>query len=77
MAPSDEFVFFFTGTEIEIILLKGLLENSDVPCIVQNEINSGLLSGYQSLMNRIVLKIPKSQIDKAIPILNDFRCNNT
>ncbi len=73
MENSNEFIDFYSGTEIAIIGLKSHLESIGVYGMVQNDFNSGNLAGFiGGTADTIRLKIRKSDIEKANPILKEF-----
>ncbi len=73
MEKSNEFIDFYSGTEIAIIGLKRQLESIGVFGIVQNDFNSGNLAGFVGgTADTIRLKIKESDIEKAKPILKEF-----
>lgn len=73
MEKGNQFVDFYSGTEVAIIGLKTQLEAIGVFGIVQNDFNSGNLAGfYGGTADTIRLKIKDSDIEKAIPILEEY-----
>lgn len=41
-----EYINFFSGTEVRVILLKGLLEEDGILTIMLNDYNSGNIGGF-------------------------------
>jgi len=73
MENGNQYVDFYSGTEVAIIGLKNQLESIGVFGIVQNDFNSGNLAGfYGGTTNTIRLKIKDSDIEKAKPILEEY-----
>ena len=73
MESDNEFIDFYSGTEIAIIGLKSHLESIGIFGMVQNDFNSGISAGFVGgTADTIRLKIRKSDIEKAKPILKDF-----
>lgn len=73
MENRNEFVDFYSGTEIAIIILKSNLESIGVFGMVQNDFNSGNSAGFVGgTADTIRLKIRKSDIEKSKPILKEF-----
>ncbi|MBA6154858.1 DUF2007 domain-containing protein [Gelidibacter maritimus] len=73
MEKDNEFIDFYSGSEIEIIGLKSHLESNGMYGIVQNDFNSGNSAGFfGGTADAIRLKIRKSDIEKAKPILKEF-----
>ena len=62
-----------SGSEVRVILLKGLLEDSGIQGIVQNEYQSGISAGFAGgTVNTIRLKVHASDLEKAKPVVDDF-----
>lgn len=73
MENGNQYVDFYSGSEVAIIGLKNQLESIGVFGIVQNDFNSGNLAGfYGGTTNTIRLKIKDSDIEKAKPILEEY-----
>lgn len=69
----DGFVPVYSGSEVRVILLKGLLEDIGVEGIVQNEYQSGISAGFAGgTVNTIRLKVHVSDLEKAKPVVDDF-----
>lgn len=73
MEADNEYIDFFSGSEIAVIGLKSHLASIGVFGIVQNDFNSGNSAGFfGGTAAAILLKIRKSDLEKAKPILEDF-----
>ena len=46
MSDSNNFVNFYSGSEVEVLRVKDLLEEENIPCIIQNDHHSGNLGGF-------------------------------
>ncbi|MGB5403839.1 putative signal transducing protein [Robiginitalea sp.] len=69
----EGFVHLYSGSEVRVILLKGLLEDKGIDVIVQNDYQSGISAGFAGgTVNTIRLKVHSSDLDKAQPVLEDF-----
>lgn len=69
----QEYVRVYSGSEVRVILLKGLLEDIGVDSIVQNEYQSGISAGFAGgTVNTIRLKVHASDMEKAKPVVDDF-----
>ena len=76
MANHTEFVTVFSGSEIEVIMLKGLLEGLDIEGIIQNDYQSGIIAGFGGgTISTVRLKIHESDLEKAQSIITDFTIN--
>ncbi len=70
---SEGFVTVYSGSEVRVILLKGLLEDAGIQGIVQNEYPSGISAGFGAgALNTIRLKVHASDLEKAKPLVDDF-----
>ena len=69
----DGYVHLYSGSEVRVILLKGLLEDKGIQTIVQNDYQSGISVGFAGgTVNTIRLKIHATDLELAKPILEDF-----
>ena len=76
MANHTEFVTVFSGSEIEGLMLKGLLEGLDIEGIIQNDYQSGIIAGFGGgTISTVRLKIHESDLEKAQSIITDFTIN--
>ena len=46
MTKGNNLVKIFTGSEVSVILLKGILEENGVSAIIRNEYQSGITAGF-------------------------------
>lgn len=66
MSSQDEFERVYTGSEVNVKYLQGLLEEQNIPTIVRNEFQSGLRGGFGGgLPGQVQLFAPASHLDKA------------
>ncbi|MEP2935784.1 MAG: DUF2007 domain-containing protein [Gilvibacter sp.] len=73
MEDHQEFVHIYSGSEVRVIILKGLLEEIGVDTIVQNDYQSGITAGFGGgTINTIRLKVHESDLEKAKPVVEDF-----
>ena len=76
MANHTEFVTVFSGSEIEVLMLKGLLEDHNIEGIVQNDYQSGIIAGFGGgTISTVRLKIHETDLKKAQSIITDFTNN--
>ncbi len=69
----NNFIDFHSGPEVDIILIKGLLEKVGIYGIVQNDYNSGNMAGFVGgTLDTVRLKVREEDIQKANEILKDF-----
>lgn len=73
----NQLIHIYSGTEIQVIMLKGLLDDVNVQAIVQNDFRSGVMAGFgQGTVSTIRLMILESDLEKARPVLDEFASNN-
>ena len=76
MKDTQTIVNVFSGTEVQVIILKGLLESINVPASVQNDFQSGISAGFGGgTASTIRLNILESDLEKAKPVLKEFISN--
>lgn len=69
----QEFEQVYSGTEIRVILLKGLLEAAGIDSITQNDYQAGITAGFGGgTPNTVRLKVHKDDVAKALPVVEDF-----
>lgn len=72
MSSEDEFERIYTGSEVNVSYLQGLLEEQDIPTIVRNEFQSGLRGGFGGgLPGQVQLFAPKRDFEKARKLAED------
>lgn len=77
MEEGTKLVRIYTGTEILINILKDELEQSGIAAMVKNEFQSGVVSGFAGGAPAATdLYIQESDVEKAVPIVNEFRAIN-
>ncbi|MFT4830466.1 MAG: hypothetical protein ACI815_000100 [Psychroserpens sp.] len=73
MERKNNYVSVFTGSEVDIILLKGLLEEKGIGTLVKNEKESARVSGFGGgSYGGIRLFILESDKIRATPIIEAF-----
>lgn len=73
MANNTEFVTVFSGSEVEVLMLKGLLEGLDIEGIIQNDYQSGIIAGFGGgTISTVRLKIHETDLEKAQSVITDF-----
>lgn len=73
MSDKPEFIDIYSGSEVRVIMLKGLLEEVGITAVVQNDFQSGITAGFGGgTINTVRLKVHESELEKARPIVKDF-----
>jgi hypothetical protein len=68
-----EFVDIYSGSEVRVIMLKGLLEEKGIDSVVQNEYLSGITSGMGGgAVNTVKLKVHEDDSENAKSVVEDF-----
>ena len=74
----NKLIMVYTGTEVTVILLKGLLEEIGVTSTIQNNYKSGIEVGFVGgVQSAIDLFIQQSDFEKAEPLIRDFISGST
>ena len=77
MKEKNELVKVYTGTEVTVILLKGLLDEIEIASTIQNNYKSGIEVGFVGgVQSAIDLFIKQSDFEKAEPLIRDFIAKN-
>jgi len=69
----DQLIKVFEGTELSVLMLKGILENEGFSSIVKNNFRSGLMAGFGASRNGIELYIYKEDFEKVEALINEFK----
>ncbi len=73
MKDKNKAIRVFTGTELEVNLLKEELDQIGISCLIQNDFNSGVLAGFSGgVPSAIDLFIQESDLKKAESIISEF-----
>ena len=73
MANSAQFITVFSGSEVEVLMLKGLLEGLNIEGIIQNDYQSGIIAGFGGgTISTVRLKIHETDLEKAQSVITDF-----
>jgi hypothetical protein len=77
MKEKNKLIKVYTGTEVTVILLKGLLEEIEITSTIQNNYKSGIEVGFVGgVQSAIDLFIQQSDFEKAEPLIRDFIAKN-
>jgi hypothetical protein len=77
MKEKNKLVKVYTGTEVTVLLLKGLLDEIEVASTIQNNYKSGIEVGFVGgVQSAIDLFIQQSDFEKAEPLIRDFIAKN-
>tara|TARA_R110002051_G_scaffold178594_1_gene248439 strand:+ start:8119 stop:8358 length:240 start_codon:yes stop_codon:yes gene_type:complete len=73
MATKNNYVSVYTGSEVDVILLKGLLNEEGIVSLVKNEQESARVSGFGGgSYGGVQLFILNSDKERATPIIQAF-----
>jgi hypothetical protein len=73
MKENNKLIKIYTGTEVTVLLLKGLLEEIGVKSTIQNNYKSGIEVGFVGgVQSAIDIFIQQSDFEKAEPTIRDF-----
>ncbi|MEL7586549.1 MAG: DUF2007 domain-containing protein [Prolixibacteraceae bacterium] len=69
----DQLICIYSGTEITVNLLKGILEENGIPALIQNDFNSGISAGFSGgVPSAIDLFISEKNLETARPLIVEF-----
>jgi hypothetical protein len=72
MSSTDEFESVYTGSEVNVKYLQGLLEEQGISTRVRDDFQSGLRGGFGGgLPGQVQLLVPASQLTKAKQIAEE------
>lgn len=77
MNDSNKYTKIYSGNQVSVILLKGLLEEAGIGVIEKNEQNSGVIAGFVGgTQSTIRLSVQKFDKEKAEKIVQEFIAQN-
>ncbi len=78
MKNTDRYTKIYSGNQVSVILLKGLLQEAAIAVIEKNEQNSGVIAGFvggtQSTISLSVQEFDKAKAEK---IVTAFKAQET
>lgn len=73
MKDYDHSVRVYTGSEMNALALKGMLEEAGISAMLHNEFQAGIVAGFVAgLPTETDLFIRQSDLEAAQGIINDF-----
>ncbi len=63
----------FSGSEILAQALQSKLESAEISTVVKNNIQSGLIAGFETAGQAVEVFIEKIDLVKASPIIEEFK----
>lgn len=74
MTNHEDLLLLFTGSEINANVLKDILNDNQIGCLVKNDLKSGLTAGFGGgyLEAEASLYVTSQHIDKAKMLLDEF-----
>ena len=73
MNDSYQYVDLYSGTEVQILRIKDLLEQEEIPSIIHNDLQSGNYGGFfGGTPTTVRLKIRKQDFDKARTMIENL-----
>ena len=70
MSDLNKYSKIYSGNQVSVILLKGLLEEAGIAFIEKNEQNSGVISGF---VGGISVSVQEFDKEKAEKIVSEFK----
>jgi hypothetical protein len=69
----DTLYIAYTGTEVEVLMLKGILEENGIMAMIRDRLSSSLLAGYVAgTTSTLELFVTGSDLEKARPLIQEF-----
>jgi hypothetical protein len=63
----------YTGTEVEVLMLKGILEENGIMAMVRDRFSSSLKAGYVAgTPSSVELIVTGTDLEKAKPLIQEF-----
>ena len=76
MENKEEYIKLFSGSEVAVILLKGLLSEQNIPTLIKDEHQSAVAGGFRGGSSSLVdIYVQKGDEEKATSILHEFEKN--
>ena len=73
MKDYDHSILVYTGSEMNALALKGMLEEAGISAMLHNEFRAGVWAGFVAgLPSETDLYIRENDLDTATPIIEDF-----
>ena len=74
MTHHEDLILLYTSTEINTNVLKEILEDNQIGCIIRNELKSGLSAGFGGGYpeTEASLYVPQKNFEEANKILQGF-----
>lgn len=70
----NDYINFFSGSEVEVLRVKDILEQENIPVVIQNDFNSGNLGGFiGGTPSTIRLKVQEGDFEKARAVFKDLQ----
>lgn len=70
MSRSNDYIDFYSGTEVEVLRIKDLLDSKEIPSIIQNDFQSGNMAGFiGGTPSTVRLKVQESDYDRAASLV--------
>lgn len=69
----ENHLIVFSGSEIEVIKVRLLLEQNNIPYIERNDIQSGVTAGFGTIDQAVHILVDKDNYDMALEHLQQFR----
>jgi hypothetical protein len=74
MKDQEDLVLLFTGSEIDNSVLKEILNDNEIPCLIKNDLNSARAAGFGvSSGNETHILVAEKDLEKAKVLLKEFQ----
>lgn len=69
----QEHIKVFTSNSIFVNRLKSLLSEIEIHAVIKDHVNSSQLAGFGAIENSIELYILNTDLEQAMPVIENFR----
>ncbi len=69
----ENYVKVFSGSEVEIIRVRIILEQNDIKFIERNDIQSGITAGFGTIDKAVHIFVDKEDYYRALKLIDNMR----
>lgn len=69
----ENYVKVFSGSEVEVIRVRIILEQNDIKFIERNDIQSGITAGFGTIDKAVHIFVDKEDYYRALKLIDNMR----
>lgn len=74
MTNHEDLILIFSGSEIDVNVLKQIFDDNNIPSIVKNDSNSAKAAGFGvNLGSEANIMVPEKFLEKANELVKEFK----